>query len=73
MLYPQPILPAQELEALEQQMSEMDAGTDSQALRQGGVKRKSIGGGGEGGGEYVAYSPDRYTQSGTVPPRREDL
>lgn len=69
MLYPQPLLPVQELEALGQQMSEMDAGTDSQALRQGGVKRKPISG---GGGENIAYSPDRYTQSGMLPPRREE-
>lgn len=50
MLHPQPLLPVQELEALEQQMSEMDAGTESQALRQGGVKRKPMGIDGERGG-----------------------
>lgn len=71
MLYPQPLLPVQELEALEQQMSEMDAGTESQVLRQGGVKRRPIDGGEERGGEYVAYSPDGHTPSGLLPPRRE--
>ncbi|TID15620.1 Versicolorin B desaturase [Venturia nashicola] len=38
-IYPQPLLLIQELEALEQQMSELDAGTESQALRQDDVKR----------------------------------
>ncbi|RDI85335.1 Versicolorin B desaturase [Venturia inaequalis] len=71
MLYPQPLLPVQELEALEQQMSEMDAGTESQALRKGGVKRRPIDGDEERGGEYVAYSSDGQTPSGLLPPRRE--
>lgn len=72
MLYPQPLLPVQELEALEQQMSEMDAGTESQALRQGDVKRSPIGNDGERGGKYVAYSPDRHTQWGVAQLRREE-
>lgn len=72
MVHAPPLVPVQELEALEQQMSEMDAGTESHALKQGGVKRKHISGTvNEGEGQYVAYSPDMHPQSVVLSTWRE--
>jgi hypothetical protein len=63
MVYSPPLVPVQELEAVEQQMSELDAGNE-QVLKQEGKGKFGVGDSERG---YIAYSPDRYAEVVGVP------